>query len=709
MRPSPDTLTPFFRPTGVAVIGASSDPTKLGCGIMANLLHPQNGFPGAVHPVNPRAEEVLGMRCYPDILSVPDPLDLAVIIIPAESTAAVLEDCGKRGVKAAIIISGGFREVGPEGAAREGAILEIARRYGMRLMGPNGIGVIDANTPLNTTFAPGMIGAGFIDFVSQSGALCGGIIDWALARGLHFSRFLSIGNKADVDEADVLAYLAEDNLSRVIALYLEDIRDGDAFLAAARRAVQHKPVLALKSGRTAGGQTATASHTGALAGAHTAFRAVCRQTGMLEFETIESLFNAALALAHQPLPAGGRIAILTNAGGPAALAADALEGAGLTLARTGAAAHQGLRPLLNPNAGLDGPVDMLGGAGEEQFCRALEILLADPENDGVLITLVPMVLIDPQSIFKSLVSVIQSAGGVKPVLACLMGEASLQGAYAAADAGGLPAYRFPEDAVQAFGAMRRRAVWLEGAHPPADLPAGVDVERAGAVLHAARAQGRRALDPDAARPLLEAYGVPVPAERLAADPEEAARLAQQIGFPVALKLVSPDILHKTEVGGVLLALPDAEAVRRGCETILARARARHPHAEIRGVLVQQMVTGGVEVILGVKRDPVFGPLVMFGLGGVLVEALGDVSFRLAPLARPDIEAMIDEVRASRLLAGWRGAPPADRPALVDALHRIAQLAVDHPQILEMDVNPLIVLPAGQGALAVDVRLTLDGH
>jgi acetyltransferase len=252
-------------------------------------------------------------------------------------------------------------------------------------------------------------------------------------------------------------------------------------------------------------------------------------------------------------------------------------------------------------------------------------------------------------------------------------------------------------------------VWLEQAHPPAELPAGVDAERAGAVLRQARAQGRRALDPDAARPLLEAYGVPLPAERLAADPGEAARLAEQIGFPVALKLASPDILHKTEVGGVLLALPDAEAVRRGFETILARARARHPRAEIRGVLVQQMVTGGVEVILGVKRDPVFGPLVMFGLGGVLVEALGDVSFRLAPLARPDIEAMIDEVRASRLLAGWRGAPPADRPALVDALQRIAQLAVDHPQILEMDVNPLIVLPAGQGALAVDVRLTLGGH
>jgi acetyl coenzyme A synthetase (ADP forming)-like protein len=707
MHPSPETLTPFFKPSGVAVIGASGDPAKLGYGILANLLHPENGFPGPVYPVNPRAEKILGVQCYPDILSVPDPLDLVVIIIPAEMTPAVLEDCGKRGVKAAIIISGGFREVGPEGLERERVILEIARRYGMRLMGPNGIGVIDSHTPLNTTFAPGMTGVGYIDFISQSGALCGGIIDWAQKRGLHFSRFLSIGNKVDVDEVDILNYLAEDDLSRVITLYLEDVRDGRLFTEAARRAAAHKPVLVLKSGRTTSGQAATASHTGALAGAHDAFRAACKGAGATEFDTIEAMFNAALALAHQPLPAGNRVAILTNAGGPAALAADALDPAGLTLAHSGAEARAALEEFLNPNAGFDGPVDMLGAAGEAQFRGGLQVLLSDPSNDGILVVLVPMILIDGEAILKSLVEVVRESRAGKPVLACLMGEASLEGAYAAADQGGLPAYRFPEDVVQAFKALHQRATWLGMEHPLPTAPAGVDPKKARKLLSARRDSGEAALDPASGRLLLEAYGVRTPQESLATSAEEAVRYATQTGFPVALKLVSPDILHKTEAGGVLLNLPDEAAVREGWQAIMARARETHPKADLRGVQVQRMVSGGQEVIVGMKRDPVFGPLVMFGLGGIYVEALGDVSFRLAPLSRQDAEAMIDEVRSARLLEGLRGAAPADHAALVDVLLRVGQLAADCPDIAEMDINPLIVLPAGQGALAVDVRVILD--
>lgn len=725
MRPDPATLVSFFRPNGVALIGASGDPAKLGYGILVNLLHPQFGYPGPVYPVNPKAEEILGRRCYPDILSVPDPVELAVIIVPAEMIPPLLEDCGKRGLKAAIIISGGFREVGPEGAERERLSLEIARRYGMRLMGPNGIGVIDTHTPLNTTFAAGMHGRGYIDFVSQSGALCGGIIDWAQARGLHFSRFLSIGNKVDVNEADLLEYLSADDLSRVIALYLEDVKDGPAFLEAARKAVSRKPVLALKTGRTQSGQAATASHTGALASAHTAFRAACKQTGIIEVDKIESLFGAALALAHQPLPQGNRIAILTNAGGPSALAADALEPAGLTLARTGPEARAALRAFLNPSAVTDGPVDMLGGAGESHYRRALEILLADPANDGILLILVPMVLIDPEAILRTLVSVLRESGTRKPVLACLMGEASLKGAFAVADEGGLPAYRFPEDAVQAFGIMRRRALWLETEHPFARLPSSIATQRARDLLSAARQNGLRApgdsrplthdggqrppraVDSAAGRALLDIYSIPTPKDKLATTPEEAARFAAEIGFPVALKLASPGILHKTEVGGVLLNVADEAAARQGWQTIVERARAAHPQAEIRGVQVQQMVRGGQEVIVGVKRDPVFGPLVMFGLGGIYVEALADVSFRLAPLSPRDAEEMIDEVRSAKLLTGLRGAPPADRAALVQVILAIGQLSADCPEIEELDVNPLLVLPAGRGVLAVDVRMVLS--
>jgi acetyltransferase len=706
MRPSPDTLTSFFRPNGVALIGASNDPTKLGYGIMVNLLDPQDGYPGPIYPINPKATEIFGLRCYPDILSVPDPVELAIIIVPAEMIPSLLEDCGRRGVKAAVILSGGFREIGPEGEARERLCLEIARRYGMRLMGPNGIGVIDTHTPLNTTFATGMHGRGLIDFVSQSGALCGGIIDWAQARGLHFSRFLSIGNKVDVNESDLLAYLGEDDSSRVIALYLEDIKDGPTFIAAARQACLRKPVLALKSGRTQTGQVATASHTGALAGVHAAFRAVCKQTGIIEIEQIEPLFGAALALAHQPPLRGNRIAILTNAGGPAALAADALEPAGLTLARTSPETVATLRTFLNSNAAANGPVDMLGGANASHYRRALEALLADPANDGILVILVPVVLNNQRAILETIVSVLQNSPTQKPVLACLMGEISLKEAFAVADAAGLPAYRFPEDAIHAFGIMRRRALWLEKEHPLPEIPTGIAPQRVQDLLSAARQNRQRALDAALARLALEAYGIPTPKDYLATTPDEAACFAAEIGFPVALKLASPDILHKTEVGGVLLNVPDADAARQGWQTIVTRARAAHPQADIRGVQVQPMVTGGQEVILGVKRDPVFGPLVMFGLGGVYVEALADVSFRLAPLSRQDAEEMISEVRSAKLLEGLRGAPPADRAALVEAIVRIGQLAADFPEIEELDVNPLMVLPAGRGALAVDARIIL---
>jgi acetyl coenzyme A synthetase (ADP forming)-like protein len=706
MRPDPKTLTPFFQPTGVAVIGASSDPSKLGHGVIENLVHPRYGFPGPVYPINPKADEILGRKCYASIRDVPDPVELVVLIIPAAMVAPTLEDCGKRGIKAAIIISGGFREIGPEGVAREKAILEIAQRYGMRLIGPNGIGVIDMRTPLNTTFVCEMTGIGDIDFVSQSGALCGGVSDWAQARHLDFNRFLSIGNKVDVDETDLLHYLAEDDRSRAIMLYLEDVRDGAAFMDAARHACAHKFVLALKTGRTTSGQAATASHTGALAGAHAAFSAACKQTGILELDSISSLLNASLALASQPLPRGNRIAILTNAGGPAALTADALDTAGLTLAHTNPETKSALRSFLSAEAGVGGPVDMLGGATEIHYRRALEALLDDPANDGLIVILVATRVQDPVAIVNSVASVVKEKKPGKPVLACLFGEASLHASFAAADAAHLPVYRFPEDAVETMHIMRQRIRWLETDHPLPVKPVDVNPEYARDLLTIARQTGHSSLDAAAGRAVIEAYGIQTPKDLLATSPDEAAKFAQQIGFPVALKLASPDILHKTEVGGVVLNLTNADTVRAAYQDIVTRARAAHPKADIRGVQVQQMITGGQEVIIGMKRDPAFGPLIMFGLGGVYVEALADVSFRLAPLSRQDAEEMINEVRSAKLLEGLRGAAPADRSALVDAIVRIGQLAADFPEITELDVNPLMVLPAGHGALAADVRIIL---
>ena len=458
--PRSASLAPFFTPHGVAIIGASRDPKKLSYGVVRNLVDPERGYPGPIYPVNPKADEILGLECYPDIASVPDPVELAVLILPAGMVSGAIEACGQRGIKAAVVISGGFREVGPEGAAREAEMVAIAQRHGMRIMGPNGIGVMDMHTPLNTTFVKGMPPVGSIAFLSQSGALCGGIIDWTIGRGIGFSRFLSVGNEADVNETDVIPFLAADETSRVITLYLEDVKGGPAFVDALRAAATRKPVLAIKAGRTASGQTATASHTGALAGAHAAFRAACRQTGVIEVESVQALFNGALALAYQPLPHGNRIALVTNAGGPAALAADVLEGAGLRLARTGVATQAALRSFLIPDAQVAGPVDLLGGADEHGYRQALDAVLADPECDGVLAVLVPQVLVNP-------VAVVQAFGAAsaaqveprKPVLACLMGEASLDAAFKAAHEAQIPAYTFPEDAVAAFGVLWQRARW----------------------------------------------------------------------------------------------------------------------------------------------------------------------------------------------------------------------------------------------------------
>jgi acetyltransferase len=715
LQPRSASLAPFFNPNGVAIIGASRDPGKLSYGVIRNLADPDRGYPGPIYPVNPKADAILGLKCYPDIAAVPDPVELAVLIIPAGMVAGAIEACGRRGIRAAVVISGGFREVGSEGAAREAEMLAVAQRYGMRIVGPNGIGVMDMHTPLNTTFVRGMPPVGSIAFLSQSGALCGGIIDWTIGRGIGFSRFLSVGNEADVNETDVIPYLAADDATRVITLYLEDVKGGPAFVDALRDAAARKPVLALKAGRTASGQAATASHTGALAGAHAAFRAACKQTGVIEVEGIQALFNGALALAYQPLPAGNRIAILTNAGGPAALAADALEGAGLRLARTGVATHAALRSFLIPDAQVAGPVDLLGGADERGYRQALDAVLADPECDGVLAILVPQALVDP-------VAVVQTFGAAaaaqpeprKPVLACLMGEASLDAAFSAAHEGRVPAYTFPEDAVAAFGVLRQRSrsqmanrkrQGAEDMSQTAIAHAKARREVQTAIL-LARSAGRYALDAVEASPLLEAYGIPTPPQFLATSPYDAVRFATEIGYPVALKLISPDILHKTDIGGVLLNIKDEKAVNAGFEKLVTRASAVHPGAHVRGVQVQQMIAGGQEVIIGIKRDPTFGPLVMFGLGGVYVEALADVSFRLAPLTAADAWEMLGEVRSARLLTGLRGAPAADRTALVDAIVRVGQLAADHPEIVELDINPLLALPEGRGVIALDARIIL---
>lgn len=686
---SPD-LVPFVRPKGVAVIGASENPTKLGYGVIRNLLHPEWGFPGPVYPVNPKRDTILGHRAYRDIGEVPDPVDLAVILIPAPAVPQAVEACGERGVRGIIVVSGGFRELGAEGERLQREIVAIARRHGMRLMGPNGIGVIDTVVPLNTTFIRAMPLPGPIAVISQSGALCGAAVDWARARGVGFSRMYSVGNQADLTETDFLQFLAADDHTRAVCLYVEEISRGRRFYEAAAAVAREKPVLFLKAGRTRAGHEAAKSHTGALAGAVAAYRAACEEAGIHWCASLQEMLEAAQALAHNPVPVGPRTAVITNAGGPAALAADALAEVGLELAHPGPEARARLRAVLPPAAQTDAVVDMLGAAGPGEYEAATEAVLSDANVDMALVLHVPQATVDPRSLVDAVARACQ-AGPDKPIVFCLPGEESVREARHQANRLGLPSVGFPEDAARALAHLRRRSEFLARptgeARRPADLPA-------------------RPAFPDVAllsdwdmRPVLDAYGVPLPRAAFASSPAEAAAAAARVGFPVALKLLSADLLHKSDVGGVALNLASAEEVEAAARAMLARVGAER----VQGWEVQAMVAGGTEVIVGAVRDPQFGPLVMVGAGGIFAEVLQDVAFGLAPVDAERARRLLERTRVVHLLRGARGRPPADVDALVDVLVRLSWLAVDWEGLRELDINPLFVLPRGRGVVAVDAR------
>ncbi len=699
-------LQAFFHPQGIALIGASQHSEKLSFGILKNLLDPEYGFPGPVYPVNPKAKEILGRPCYPDISEVPDPVDLAVIIIPSPHVPASVEACGQRGLKAVIVITGGFREAGPEGKALEDEVVAIARRYDMRLMGPNGIGVMDTSTPLNTTFVKGMPFPGRIAFLSQSGALCGGVIDWSRRRGVGFSVFLSVGNEADVTESDLLPYLADDPHTDVITLYVEDIHDPRRFLRVAKEVSGRKPILALKSGRTFSGQQATASHTGALASNDAAYQALFRQSGIVQVETLDQLFGSALALVERKPLRGKKVAIITNAGGPGALAADALERNSLRMAISAPETIAALQPHLPAAAALKAPIDMLGGAMPEHYGLAVRAVLRDPATDGILVIHVPQAVVDPMQVSAEIIRAQRESSAKKPVVACYLGGDAVAEAARETLCAGIPAFTFPREAAAALGTLYRWQHRPAPAHEspkPMAKPARLQAEN---VLRKATSQERLTLTPEESAALLSAYGVRTPAAQVTHTVEETVRYAEGIGYPVVLKLQSPDILHKSDVGGVFVGLENAEAVQKAFDMIIANAHAAWPEARIEGVLVQEMVNGGREVIIGGMHDAHFGPLLMFGVGGILVELLGQVTFRLAPVNQEEAAQMLCETVASKLLQGVRGTPPADRTAVIDALVSIGQLISDFPQIQEIDLNPLLALPAGKGVIAVDSRIIL---
>jgi acetyl coenzyme A synthetase (ADP forming)-like protein len=698
-------LSKFFNPESVAVIGASTDPKKLGFAVLKNLVTGGYSKKGEIYPINLTAKEILGFAAYPSVLDVPNPIDLAVIVIPYPHVPAALRTCGEKQIPAVIVISAGFREAGREGLERELELIDIAKRYNIRLIGPNCLGVIDTFTPLNASFSAGTPPKGPMAFMSQSGALGTAVLDIALAGRLGLSKFVSLGNKADVDEIDLLRAWCDDENTRVIMIYSEGMSNGQEFIRTAKQVTKQKPVVAIKSGVTQSGSRAVSSHTGSLAGSEQAYQAAFRQAGVIRAESMQSLFDIALTLGYQPLLRGECIAIITNAGGPGILATDALERFGLSLARFEIETRAALSEFLPDAASAANPVDLLGDARADRYQFALETVAADPNVDGLLVVLTPQAMTEIEATADAVGTISKSIE--KPVIACFMGEAQVERGINRLESHAVPNYPFPERAALAYKAMAEyRHVLTQPT--PEYIEYDVDRQTTRQVLDHVRAQDRLSLGDSEARQILTAYGLQIPKSEIATNPDEAVDLARQIGYPVVLKIASPDILHKTDVGGVKVGLDSAESVRDAFELMVYRAQRYLPQAHIWGCLVQQMVPkGGQEVLVGMNRDPQFGPLVTFGLGGIYVETLKDVTFRVAPFSVHEAEDMLNEIRAHALLDGVRGEPPLDKEAIVDALLRISQLVQDFPKILELDINPLVVYPQGQGAIAIDMRLVLE--
>jgi acetate---CoA ligase (ADP-forming) len=697
-------LDAILRPRSIAVVGASRTPDTIGYQIVNNLL--KHGFTGAVYPVNPSAQAVHSIRAYPSVAAIPDPVDLAIIVVPKQYVLAVAEECGEKGVQGLVVISAGFREIGGAGVEREAALMEVVNRYGMRLVGPNCMGVLNTapDIRMNATFAPTMPPTGPVAFMSQSGAMGVTILDYASEYGIGISQFVSVGNKPDVSGNDLIEYWGDDPRTGVVLMYVENFGNPRKFTALAREITKRKPVVAVKSGRSTAGARAATSHTGALAGADVAADALFSQCGVIRVDTVEELFDLAMAFGQQPIPKGNRVAIVTNAGGPGIIIADACEANDLEVAPLSEATRARLGSILPEEASVANPVDMIASATPTSYRMVLEAVLDDPGIDAVVATFVPPLGVRQQDVAEAIVEVCSTRKD-KPVVAVLMGREGLPQGLKELQQAGIPGYRFPESGVRALGAMCQYRRWLER---PEGRVQTFEVDRGAVaqILADARECGVEKLGESEVLRILEAYGIPVAEHQVVRCEEDAVAAAVAMGFPVVLKVVSPRVVHKSDVGGVAVGLQDAEDVRaafRKMNEEVPRRAAIDP-SEIEGILVQRMVRGGKETIVGVHTDPAFGPLLMFGLGGIYVEALGDVAFRVHPVSDEDARDMVRSIRGIRLLEGIRGEAPVDLAAVEEVIQRISQLVGDHPEIAELDINPWLAFP--DGGVAVDGRMAL---
>ncbi|MBI1978189.1 MAG: acetate--CoA ligase family protein [Candidatus Omnitrophica bacterium] len=700
-------LKPIFEPQAIAVIGASRRKEAVGYAILANLV--SGGFKGKIHPVNPKADTIEGLECCHAINDLPEGIDLGVVIVPSTAVPETLELCGQKGVQSAIVISAGFREIGGEGTRLEREAAETAKKYRMPVLGPNCLGLIntDPAISINASFSRTMPRPGNIAFVSQSGALCAAILDYAKGEDIGFSKFVSLGNKADINELCILRYLKDDPKTDVILMYLEDLVDGARFIHLAREItgdlVKPKPILAIKAGRTLQGAKAASSHTGSLMGSDEVYDAIFAQAGVLRVDSVEEIFDLATAFAYQAIPRSKRVAIVTNAGGPGIMATDACVRYGLEMAEISSATQEALRKVLPPTANFSNPVDVIGDAQHDRYEHALTCVLGDSNVDGVIVILTPQAMTDIEEIAHAIVRMNQKTK--KTILTSFMGFVDVSPGIKILEEHHVPHYKFPEEAARALGAMIRYKQWI--IRPRTEVRSfPIDSVGVRSIIQQAKEKNQRLLTTHQAMEILKAYGFPLLPYEFASFAPQAGAKAEKIGFPVAIKIVSPDIVHKLDVGGVRLNLKSAAEVERAFKEMTSAVLKFQPAAKIDGVLVQAMGMKGREVILGMNRDPHFGPILMFGLGGTYVEVFKDVTFRLAPIRELGARRMIESIRAYAILKGIRGEEPADLEKIIECLQRLSQLASNEPDVSEVDINPLVVYRKKEGAQVVDARIVL---
>ena len=695
-------LTKMFKPESVAVIGASNTPGKVGYIIVDNLIN--DGFEGKIYPVNPKGGEILGKRAYGNIKDIPEKVDLAIITIPSVFVNKSVEECGEAGVENMVVITAGFKEVGEEGAKLEAELTALGEKYGINIIGPNSLGITDSHTPLNASFSQMMPPTGNIAFISQSGAMMVAIIDWSVTSGIGFSKVISLGNKAGVNEIELLQYLAEDDETNVIICYLESISDDEDFIRTMRQTAVKKPIIILKSGSSSAGAEAASSHTGALAGSDLAFDTAFGQSGIMRVETMAELFDLGLAFSKAPLPEGSNVAIITNAGGGGVLTVDAMEKAGLDLVKFDEKTTARLKECIPDEGSANNPIDVLGDSPVHRYQESLDIVLHDEQVDSLIIMVCPTASADPDGIAKAILD--GRKDSKKPILVVNMGGPTFENANKLLRENNIPTYVFPETAVHALSAMTSYAKLEERSYDDVvENVEDVDKDAVKEIFEKVIADGRDTLLGSEAYAVAEAYGISAAPIKLSTSADEAAQLAEEMEFPVVLKIASDKILHKSDIGGVKVGISNADEAKAAYDEIIANAKKAHPDIVPDGVEVQKMMDTGQEVIVGMIKDKQFGPMIAFGMGGIYVNLIEDVSFKLAKgLSSQEIEEQIEATKVSQLLKGYRGEAACDIDEVKEAIKRVARLTLDFPEIPELDINPIFVYEEGSSALDIKIKL-----